>query len=411
MKKNKNKFIFASILIAGLLLFLYNNIPSLFPYPDIKSRPLMKVLSWTNIEWEGLWEGGKEDRTYRNRASTNVGFFCVYSTKKLLDRLEYGDTMDQRKAAAALWNRYGDEGWKLSVSEAEKLAESVSRYLRERGNGDEGEYQILRLWHLAVPELLRNAAIERTYINVARALSKMKTPEIVDQLIADSKRVEDPEVIKRYIEVLESMRGSGQCIIRDRERMSGEDAEILYEEKVLPQIKRLRDLDSFFSELIGKMQYSPTRERAAADGFSREYRMVQEDKDAFENYLEKNYRRYTNLTPELVCFLVGADLRQSFEMLLRNFLSQKILNYEDAMALAVCTDRLQIKPLFEQLISSNRSFNRLEIFLNFVLPEEDMTKIKKLSPSEQEQYFIENYQRLNEWFRVKSASIFRINKT
>ena len=115
--------------------------------------------------------------------------FSAFEVEKLLEKLNSGDRIEQRKAANALWDRYGASPSKLTDAEKGAIAEAVARYLGGmKTDFEESFMQLQRLWHLAAPALLANVTAEDASVseNAARLLSVMKTERIIEGLIAES---------------------------------------------------------------------------------------------------------------------------------------------------------------------------------------------------------------------------------
>ena len=169
--------------------------------------------------------------------------YAGFSSRQLLDKLKNGDKIEQRKAANVLWERFGSKADLLGDKEKSMIADRTKEYLSGiKTDFEENTMQIQRLWHLAVPALLANVTHEDVSIseNVASLLSVMKTPQILDELIAASNETESMADIGKYIFALEYMKINNPYFVESRTRMSDSECESYFNEKITPQITLLK---------------------------------------------------------------------------------------------------------------------------------------------------------------------------
>lgn len=168
--------------------------------------------------------------------------FSGFSSEKLLDKLEKGDKIEQRKAANVLWDKYGTNSEKLSDEGKEKIGKAVDRYLiMTKTDFEEGFLQLQRLWHLAIPALLKNVTNtdEAVSEKSAELITLMKTEKIIRKLVEDSDKAETEADIKKYIFALEFLHINNPSFMEKRTRLADEECNVLYKELVVPQIKKL----------------------------------------------------------------------------------------------------------------------------------------------------------------------------
>ena len=169
--------------------------------------------------------------------------YTVFSSRQLLDKLKNGDKIEQRKAANALWERFGSKADMMNQAEKEMIAERTKGYLAGiKTDFEENTMQIQRLWHLAFPSLLANVAHEDVSIseNAASLLSVMKTPQILEEVIAASNEAKSADEISKYIFALEYMKINNPYFVKNRTRMSDSECENYSNEKITPQIMVLK---------------------------------------------------------------------------------------------------------------------------------------------------------------------------
>ena len=167
-------------------------------------------------------------------------------TDFLCDRLRNGERIEQRKAALALWTRFGGEDVTLPEDVRQAVSSAVRRYLRGAAAGDfeENFLQLQRLWHLAAPELLEHITDKDWQVSdcAARALSLMKTSRIIDRLQERAERATAPLDLKKCIFALKYLRIHNHVLVEGRPRLSQGESERIYRDRVQPQVERLSRL-------------------------------------------------------------------------------------------------------------------------------------------------------------------------
>ncbi len=167
-------------------------------------------------------------------------------TDFLCDRLRNGERIEQRKAALALWTRFGGEDVTLPEDVRQAVFSAVRRYLRGSAAGDfeENFLQLQRLWHLAAPELLEHITDKDWQVSdcAARALSLMKTRWIIDRLQERAERATAPLDLKKCIFALKYLQIHNHVLVEGRPRLSQEESERIYRDRVQPQVERLTRL-------------------------------------------------------------------------------------------------------------------------------------------------------------------------
>ncbi len=189
------------------------------------------------------------EKTVRNEQRTFIRpedsgeDFTGYSSEQLLDKLQSGDKIEQRKAANILWDRYGSAPERLDKDDRRLLANCIQRYLlRIPSDFEENFMQLQRLWHLAAPALLDNVPHPETSVseNASRLLSVMKTRQIIDQLVAASDNAASALEARKYVFALEYMKINNPVFLENRRRMTDQECERAYNELVVPQINVLK---------------------------------------------------------------------------------------------------------------------------------------------------------------------------
>lgn len=186
---------------------------------------------------------GKRKRKTLIRPEESGEDYSLKDVEFILWKLEDGTKIEQRKAANELWERFGLSQTMPSKTEQVKIAKSTERYLVNiKDNFEESFMQIQRLWHLAVPALLKNVTAQDASVseNAARLLSVMKPPQIIDKLISDSNRAQSPNDMEKYIFALEYMKINNRYFLDNRLRMSDSECEAYYNDHVSPQVSLLK---------------------------------------------------------------------------------------------------------------------------------------------------------------------------
>ena len=168
--------------------------------------------------------------------------FSKNSIEEILGKLKEGDKVEQRKAANALWKKYGANMGELTNDERNEISHCTLKYLSQiTSDFEENFMQIQRLWHLAVPALLENVINPDSSIseNSARLLSVMKTQQIIELLIGKSDTAKSAVELGKYIFALECMKINNRFFLENRKRMSDIECKNYYNNKVVPQIKKL----------------------------------------------------------------------------------------------------------------------------------------------------------------------------
>jgi|AntAceMinimDraft_15_1070371.scaffolds.fasta_scaffold12275_2 hypothetical protein len=224
---------------------------------DKQNKPLVDLLSPENIIHERKSQKKKEaykvediqSETKSKKAKRRTFLrpedrgerFSGYSADKLLNKLQTGNKIEQRKASIELWNQYGIGKKALSLKQQQFLNNEVSRYLKmTKSNFEEGYLQLQRLWFLATQGLFNNLTNNDNKISEmsARMLSLMKTGKIIDQLIEDAQKAKTSKEIKKYIFALKYMQYNNPSVIK-RQQISKTKAEKFYKEKVAKVINQL----------------------------------------------------------------------------------------------------------------------------------------------------------------------------
>lgn len=173
------------------------------------------------------------------RPEETVEDYSLKDMKYILGKLRDGTIIEQRKVANELWARFGLSQAGLSKTEQEMIAIATERYLVNiKDDFEESFMQIQRLWHLAVPALLKNVTVQDISVseNAARLLSVMKTPQIIDKLISDSNKAQSHNDIEKYIFALEYMKINNRYFLDNRSRMSDSECDAYYNDHVYPQV-------------------------------------------------------------------------------------------------------------------------------------------------------------------------------
>ncbi len=177
------------------------------------------------------------------RPEETVEDYSLKDMNYILGKLMDGTIIEQRKVADELWARFGLSQAVPSKTEQEMIAMATERYLVNiKDDFEENFMQIQRLWHLAIPALLKNVTVQDVSVseNAARLLSVMKTPQIIDKLIFDSNKAQSHNDIEKYIFALEYMKINNCYFLDNRSRMSDSECDAYYKDHVSPQVSILK---------------------------------------------------------------------------------------------------------------------------------------------------------------------------
>lgn len=169
--------------------------------------------------------------------------YSLKNVEYILCKLSDGTKIEKRKAVNELWGRFGMSQTMPSETEQEMIAKATEGYLATiKDDFEESFMQIQRLWHLAVPALLKNVTAQDVSVseNAARLLSVMKTPKIIDKLISDSNKAQSRNDTEKYIFALEYMKINNPYFLDNRSRMSDSECDAYYKEYVSPQVSILK---------------------------------------------------------------------------------------------------------------------------------------------------------------------------
>lgn len=169
--------------------------------------------------------------------------YSLKNVEYILCKLSDGTKIEKRKAVNELWGRFGMSQTMPSETEQEMIAKATEGYLATiKDDFEESFMQIQRLWHLAVPALLKNVTAQDVSVseNAARLLSVMKTPQIIDKLISDSNKAQSRNDTEKYIFALEYMKINNPYFLDNRSRMSDSECDAYYKEYVSPQVSILK---------------------------------------------------------------------------------------------------------------------------------------------------------------------------
>ena len=147
-----------------------------------------------------------------------------------------------RKAAQILGDRYINKSFSPTDSDKKLIENIVLRYIdMHDSKGDdatESRLQIERLWHLAVPSLLK--VIEsKNYLKAMYAgqlLIDMRNEEIIRSVIKKLKQAKDTITIERCTFILSHMKSSCYLHISNRPCFSDEESKDWYSNIILPAI-------------------------------------------------------------------------------------------------------------------------------------------------------------------------------
>jgi len=158
-----------------------------------------------------------------------------------------GDKIELRKAAKTLGDRDINKTLLLSAEEKQIIDKSVVKYLelikfRDPNVYDEACQQIHRLWHLAVPALLRG--LDSGDLSVvefaAKSLILMRNEEIINEIINKAETSADTQKKELLLFFLTQMKEQRTSVVPARTCLNESDSEKLYERLVQPALNKMK---------------------------------------------------------------------------------------------------------------------------------------------------------------------------
>lgn len=168
-------------------------------------------------------------------------------TGELLQRLQTAkDKIELRKIAIVLGDRDKAGILKLTDTETAILDNKIRTYILATGNFGSDDYgeihnQIIRLWQLAVPEMLRNLENPNPHVRAFtfNTLVQMRSENVVRIMINKAKVCKDPNLKNMYIGTLGIMKQDEYLGIPNRACMDEKSSQELFDRLIKPALKEL----------------------------------------------------------------------------------------------------------------------------------------------------------------------------
>jgi HEAT repeat protein len=168
----------------------------------------------------------------------------VLETPNVVNRMFISqDKIELRKAAKVLGDRAIASRLNLSREENESVNKIVDNYLKQSkattaNKRVEARHQIERLWHVAVPELLKNMSNRNPTIAElsVKSLILMRNEDIIRQIIDIAKTTNDPHTKAVAIFTLKKMKEQRKSRIPGRKCLNEEESKVLYDRLVAPAL-------------------------------------------------------------------------------------------------------------------------------------------------------------------------------
>lgn len=142
---------------------------------------------------------------------------------------------------------YG-QNYKPTLEEQKEINKIVDKYLelgknRKTDDFEEGFKQIIQLWHLALPQLLKSIEDKDAHkAQIAGSLLlRMKNEKIVKLMMDRAKNTSNLEIKKRYEVVLRLTKNSYKIAAQNRQGISKQESEAIYAKIVEPNLKEVQE--------------------------------------------------------------------------------------------------------------------------------------------------------------------------
>ena len=189
-------------------------------------------------------------RKYPNRRTFYPEDFGEQLTEtpkeELLRRLATSkDSIELRKIAQVLGDREMAGTLKLTDAETTIVDTRIRAYIYEKadfyGQHPEVHDQILRFWHLAIPELLRNLENRNEDIQsfVFNILVQMRSERVVRIMINKAKACKPSNLKDMYIGTLGIMTQQEDMNLPNRQCLNEKDSQELFSKIIEPALKEL----------------------------------------------------------------------------------------------------------------------------------------------------------------------------
>lgn len=168
------------------------------------------------------------------------------TTEELLHRLVVSkDTIELRKIAQVLGDRQIGGTLKLTDKEITIIDNRIRAYIHEKADfyrfDSEAYNQMLRFWHLAIPELLKHLEDPNSNIQlfVANILVQIRNERVVSIIIDKAKRCKEGDLKNMYIGTLNIMTQQEEMNVPNRACMDEKSSQELFDRLIKPALKEL----------------------------------------------------------------------------------------------------------------------------------------------------------------------------
>jgi hypothetical protein len=151
------------------------------------------------------------------------------------------------KTAKALGDKYIAKELTLTTEEQEQINAFTEKIISQAKNEDPGireesKLQIERLWHLAIPSLLKNIE-SKNHSEAelsAKSLILMRNEDIINSIINQANKAVDKNTKNWYISILTKMKEQRTSVIPNRTCLGANESETLYNKIIVPALDQLK---------------------------------------------------------------------------------------------------------------------------------------------------------------------------
>lgn len=169
------------------------------------------------------------------------------SKEELLRRLTSSkDVIELRKVAQVLGDREMAGTLKLTAGETVIIDNKIRSYILATGDFDGVDYsevhsQIIRFWHLAINELLRNLENPNPHVRAFafNTLVQVRNKNVVRIMINKAKACSSPNIKNMYIGTLGIMTQQENLGLPNRQTMNEKESQELFNTLIKPALKEL----------------------------------------------------------------------------------------------------------------------------------------------------------------------------
>jgi hypothetical protein len=200
------------------------------------------------IETDSLKSNHKKVHKENFNKNNDEKIFKKKTVDELLELLSSSSNIEDKKICAKiLGDLYISDSLKLINNQDLIMQKCIEDYFvqiksENVSNREESRNQIYRLWHLAVPTLLKNLDNDdpKRFELAAKSLIVMRNETIIKAIIKLALNTKDHKKRKRFISLLSGMQGQQKTYIDGRDCINDSESKDLYNRFIVPALEELK---------------------------------------------------------------------------------------------------------------------------------------------------------------------------